>query len=890
MTDFFDEILKWTNIEDVKTTFNAMGFDEVTRKNHTVFVKLDKDRNIILKIIEQDKFKHQGEFTPNIPYVLLIEKYKKFKFIKEDYTISNKLHYLQFKFSKAKISEEDKKRMNEGIQPNNIPKLIAMFGINELDVIVQNLKNILDLVSKLSEEELKNLGDTLNLNSTSVVNIESSAKRVLLVVASAAMFHAKLDDHLPMMKPKIDIQTKKAFKSTWPPKSLQKCYEAENTISELLTSWKLILAVDYAPIFLAGCKALESNKGENFNKIIKEVIEWSKESVKIVSGLKHDILGRLFHIMLEDAKYDGSFYTSVPSAVLLAGIAIKDNDDIPADIEEMKIIDPACGTGTLLMAATERIKNLLKSKYDSKLMIEKVLHGIDINITALHMAATTLGLLSPTTKFKNMNISQAKFGEINDTQAAAGSLELYSDGGLLPHMDVLENSAPQQIDSNMKTPLRQFHGFADLVIMNPPFTRNNLRHDQFDNKTKKSVKEREDSIFKDAPVIPSKTSSGLMFLLLAEKLCNAAGTVACVFPLSFTTGPSAKKTRMYLAKKFHIETLIIPHDPKKFGFSENTNIGELLMVMKRSDEHKPTRLISLAINPNTVDDALKLSEKIRTKKNTPSLQSINIPYKSIINDHWHAVQFYSLYLVKTFENINNGKLFNIIKLNKIANISTNARNVRENFRVCIKADQHNRKTIYGHKTKKTLTIAAKPNAYLIQKLEKNKKNDKKATKAWERGSHLLFPENLQPNKAHVFSLYSDTPIISSTWQAVRLNDVKNNKNWCMAMSLYFNSTPGLISALGIKIPRKLLYPRFSVENYNEMPIPNFSKEQITMLVNEHKKLSNLKIGLWQNYNDPARIEIDKSVCASLELDFEEISKMRFELSREPMCTGKRYAS
>ena len=37
------------------------------------------------------------------------------------------------------------------------------------------------------------------------------------------------------------------------------------------------------------------------------------------------------------------FTHQFPSSVLLAGIAIRNNNDIPDDIEKMKIIDPACG-------------------------------------------------------------------------------------------------------------------------------------------------------------------------------------------------------------------------------------------------------------------------------------------------------------------------------------------------------------------------------------------------------------------------------------------------------------------------------------------------------------------------------------------------------------------
>ena len=45
-----------------------------------------------------------------------------------------------------------------------------------------------------------------------------------------------------------------------------------------------------------------------------------------MSGLRHDLLGRIFHRVLDTARYDGSFYTSTAAAVLLASLAIREQD------------------------------------------------------------------------------------------------------------------------------------------------------------------------------------------------------------------------------------------------------------------------------------------------------------------------------------------------------------------------------------------------------------------------------------------------------------------------------------------------------------------------------------------------------------------------------------
>ena len=118
-----------------------------------------------------------------------------------------------------------------------------------------------------------------------------------------------------------------------------------------------------------------------------------------VAGLRHDLLGRIFHRVLDTARYDGSFYTSTAAAVLLASLALREQDadwGDPNAVAALRICDPSCGTGTLLMAAAERIRDLRNAAgrgtpEDEETLglalVEDVLWGYDSNLTATHMAA-----------------------------------------------------------------------------------------------------------------------------------------------------------------------------------------------------------------------------------------------------------------------------------------------------------------------------------------------------------------------------------------------------------------------------------------------------------------------------------------------------------------------
>ena len=83
------------------------------------------------------------------------------------------------------------------------------------------------------------------------------------------------------------------------------------------------------------------------------------------------------------------------------------------------------------MAAAERIRDLRRragpvDPRDEELLalalVENVLWGYDINLTATHMAASTLGMLSPSTQFGKMNIHRTLLGVFEGTPYL-GSLE-----------------------------------------------------------------------------------------------------------------------------------------------------------------------------------------------------------------------------------------------------------------------------------------------------------------------------------------------------------------------------------------------------------------------------------------------------------------------------------
>ena len=313
--------------------------------------------------------------------------------------------------------------------------LQAPGSLSGADIAAQWLSDGLDqAVQRMTTPVRQAMAQALDLPATRPQSRQQgdgyfvAAKRGMLVVATAMLFHHRVQQHLPLEQPD-------SYDGEWPPASPTVCAERDGVIGAFREAWGGILAVDYRPVFETGRTALGAlSMDPDTAQAVRGLAGVVARVSERVSGLRHDLLGRIFHRVLDTARYDGSFYTSTAAAVLLASLALREEDGDWSDpnfIASLRICDPACGTGTLLMAAAERIRdlrsaagplNLEDDEYLGLHLLEDVLYGYDMNLSATHMAASTLGMLSPTTRFGRINIHRTLLG-VYDGIPYLGSLE-----------------------------------------------------------------------------------------------------------------------------------------------------------------------------------------------------------------------------------------------------------------------------------------------------------------------------------------------------------------------------------------------------------------------------------------------------------------------------------
>jgi len=384
---------------------------------------------------------------------------------------------------------------------------------------------------------------------------------------------------------------------------------------------------------------------------IREVINAIKAlSPEKVGG---DLLGTIFHdlIPFEVRKKVAAFYTNVLAADLLAWLSI-DNPDV-------KVADFAVGSGGLLVAAYRRKRHLLENvkKYftqeDHRRFVEEELLGIDVMPFAANVAACHLALQAPEyfTNRVNVAIWDSTELEPHRTIPSIAGLRFVFRGqvGIDSYLKPDERlkgvvSLTGQIPKEIK--LQTY----DVVIMNPPFT----RQERIPAEYKGKLLER----FKDY----NKYLRGQMgyfgyFILLADKFLNENGRMALVLPATSLHVRSCEGIRNLWAEKYHIEYIITTWH--RLAFSESTTFREILLIAKKCSplSNARTKICVLKRLPQKFSEVIETAEKIKKTKRDWEDEDISIkvhPFSRLIADtaDWYKfIALSDLKLIDTLEEI-----------------------------------------------------------------------------------------------------------------------------------------------------------------------------------------------------------------------------------------------
>ena len=237
--------------------------------------------------------------------------------------------------------------------------------------------------------------------------------------------------------------------------------------------------------------------------------------------VKEELFGRIYQLGLppETRKNLGAFFTKPEAAKLLASLAIERWDE--------KVLDPACGSGTLLAESYQaKIKRAAKQalKGLEKVLIEEHLVGIDIMEFARELTTINLVLQNP-------------FIKVDPKVFAGDGIEkmVFAKGDIDPPIQIPIYDYLEELKEEYEKLVLPREGF-DVVIMNPPFTRR--------ERIPRKERERLDGLLSN--IVKGKVGYSMYFFTAADNVIKLGGRLATVTPEEFFVGESAESVRRYL--------------------------------------------------------------------------------------------------------------------------------------------------------------------------------------------------------------------------------------------------------------------------------------------------------------------------------------------------------
>jgi tRNA1(Val) A37 N6-methylase TrmN6 len=391
-----------------------------------------------------------------------------------------------------------------------------------------------------------------------------------------------------------------------------------------------VKAKDYEPIY--GPALTQYFKSSEIGVQLSELID---TIAVLISKLQvSELVGQIFQSLIpfKIRKPLGAHYTNPNAAHLLAEVSI--------DSSSSKVMDLACGSGTLLVAAYRK-KMKLASKGDiaslHRQFVEKDITGIDAMAFSSHLAAVNLALQQPLTDTDYVRIGTEDSTRLHPGDTIQPTSDMWpqeltqakiSDNFDEKHLHKKVVRIPSLSKSKVKPiDLKQ----VDVVIMNPPFTsQNNLAEDY-----KNGLKRRFSIPATHKKVIFWKTSQQVYFVLLADRFLNKNGTLAAVLPFTTFTGHAFHPLIEFLTKHFTVRSIVVGLGQS--SFSEDTSLTECLLVASKSPARHDCsfRLVGTKLPPSLwTDNEIKTLSDAVTKEqilsNTDTYVSKVVPQKELL--------------------------------------------------------------------------------------------------------------------------------------------------------------------------------------------------------------------------------------------------------------------
>jgi hypothetical protein len=579
LTEYFEKELNAKAISELKIDGGYMDlYFEMNDSSFVTEIKLGKkEKTVIRAMVQVVGYAHKKGvknvivlFFPDIKSGQIITDIEKFK----QELFSQKVEgwicteYLE-KCVEGEEFKEVIKQLKEAFESKkrfiDFPSVVKAVReiIQDLFEVIRQAKT-----GEIFEEVAKKLELFVGLGE---IKDKKEARSQVSMLSSYLLFNQLLFYHL--YKIKTNTPTLPQLKPVKSFREIQKYFQR-------------ITHIDYQPIYSIH---LIEKIPEN-----KETLALINDTIKTLLVLRteyitQDLAGRFFHALLpkEVAKTWAAFYTNPIAAEILASLAV--------DKWDATVIDPACGSGTLLSAVYRRKLELYKKEYTPneesneelneetlktlhKKFIEEDITGIDIMPFAAHLSAINLALQKLEQPTEKVRIVRADSLELTpkfhspEFKERGVFLKFFGESIQFDLYEKKEVFKPLSFTGKEE-------GFylkpVDLVIMNPPFSdREKLPKDY---RKKLSDKSKFGKILGE--ICGHQINLWGYFLALSDLMLKPNGKLAAVIPINIARGKATEKVRNYLLENYFIKYII--KATKDLAFSESAAFRDILLVAEK---------------------------------------------------------------------------------------------------------------------------------------------------------------------------------------------------------------------------------------------------------------------------------------------------------------------
>ena len=684
--------------------------------------------------------------------------------------------------------------------------------------------------------------------------------------------------------------------------------------------WHRIAEYDFRPIITPALQVTETiddtGKLGGLERALRHIAVEAERIAESYADMGADHAGPLFNKVMGAQASDGAYFTRPPAASLCARLALDalgEHDwSNPETWRKYKVLDPACGSGTMLAAVLTEMKQRAESvgvdgariAELQKLVVEEMISGLDINPVSLQLAAAQLTAGNKEIRYRTMGLHLMPYGPDRDSpeQVGIGTLELLGQKTVFPRDGELNFNDPaiaskrlsmEKVPAEMEDAVNAVRDIG-IVIMNPPFSNRAKMAGKFSQSVKEAMRARMDnflrSVVADSPdmaVFINQNSIAPSFVALAEKCLNRNnGVLAMITPTIALTTPSVADERSFLSKAFHIDMVLSSHRPGDINLSQSTTIGESIIVARRHQGPRPpTRFIALDQLPKDETEVAQLHEFLRSVR----IGSIphgwgevsEWPAERISAGDWTPVMFRSPVLAEAAFKITGDRSFPHLKI--VGNTpDATGQVLRGRFRPVSVEEAGSFPILKSKGADGQTRIEARPDEVWVAKNHSNAEDE--ARKMLEKTGHLLVTTGQRLSTARLVAVASDRKYVGNSWMPVSGLNIEESK----AAAVFLNSTVGRIQFVRIA-GRSPDFPNYSAEGVAEVRVPDIRKADICQhLAKCWEQTRHIKVPQFRDGECEVRRRWDDSVAEALGWDVEQLTEWRHLLHREPHVRGMGY--